>query len=219
MLLYYIGFNLATVANAVIALYTWPLFAAMIDFHRTKEITPINLICTLLGLAGVVVTVSHQSFGTKPLPLIGFFLIVISAIISATLRYRQKDLLRHADNTQMILYQSLVGVIIFSPFLIFNRPAPSVHQVGIAAIFGLLIGILGFYLYFTGLRKVSIAYMSILSYFEVISAIIFAYFILHEVPTFSTLLGGLLIILSIVIISIHNHHREQLSIQKHLGAN
>ncbi len=203
MLLYYIGFNLTTVANAVIGLYTWPLFAAMIEYYRTRKITPLVLLCTLLWLVWVIVTCLDKNFWTQPLQMIGFFAITISAVISALQRFRQKDLMMHADNTQMVFYQSLVGAIVFFPFLFINTPMPTIHQSTIAIIFSLLIGIAGFYLYFQWLRKVSIAYMSVLSYFEVISAILFAYFIIHEVPSGYTLIGGAIIIVSILIMSLH----------------
>lgn len=203
MLLYYIGFNLTTVANAVIGLYTRPLFAAIIEYYRTKKITPIVLLCTLLWLGWVIVTCLDKSFWTQPLQMIWFFAITISAVISALQRFQQKDLMIHADNIQMVFYQSLVGAIFFLPFLFINKPMPTIQQSGIAVIFSLLIGIAGFYLYFSWLRKVSIAYMSVLSYFEVISAIIFAYFIIHEVPSGYTLIGGTIIIVSILIMSLH----------------
>jgi drug/metabolite transporter (DMT)-like permease len=80
--------------------------------------------------------------------MIGFFAITISAVISALQRFRQKDLMMHADNTQMVFYQSLVGAIVFFPFLFINTPMPTIHQSTIAIIFSLLIGIAGFYLYF-----------------------------------------------------------------------
>lgn len=211
MLLYYIWFNLTTVANAVIGLYTWPLFAAIIEFYRTRKITPIVLFCTLLGLGGVIVTCLDKSFWTAPLQLVWFLSITVSAMISAIQRFRQKDIMEYADNIQMILYQALVGGVLFFPFLFINKPTPTIHQSSIAIVFSVLIGVAWFFLYFKWLRKISIAYMSILSYFEVIAAILFAYFIIHEVPSGYTLAWWALIILSIVIISINKNKTQTIT--------
>jgi len=182
MLLYYIWFNLTTVANAVIWLYTWPLFATIIDYHRTKRISKINLICVLLGFVGIIVTCFDQTFSSSLVSMIGFGAITLSAMISAFQRFEQKNLMKSADNTQMILYQSLIWTLIFWPLLFITKPVPNLFQISMACVFAFLVGIVWFYLYFWWLRKISISYMSILSYFEIISSILFAYFVIGEIP-------------------------------------
>ncbi len=207
MLLYYIWFNFATVANALIWLYTWPLFATIIDFIKTKHISKINLLCTLLGFVWIIITCLDKNFGSSIYNILWFLAVMVSAIISAFQRFQQKEIMKYSNNIQMILYQSFVWAIIFWPILFFVKPLPNFFQINTATIYAILIWIIWFYLYFRWLRKISIGYMSILSYFEFISWVLFAYFFIKEIPWLYTITWWIFILTAIITITLSKIQR------------
>ena len=85
--------------------------------------------------------------------------------------------------------------MVFLPIL-FTSPLPNLWQSAVATIYSFLIGVVGFMLYFSAIKKIKISTASFLSYFEPVSAILFGVILFSEKLTWNMLVGGLLIIAS-----------------------
>jgi len=81
---------------------------------------------------------------------------------------------------------------------------------GIGALqFGVFAGIIAFYLFFVGLKKLSIVNYSVLAYFEIIAASVFGIWFFEEKLGWNIALGSVLIISAGLTLSLKNHHNAQ----------
>ena len=131
---------------------------------------------------------------------LGMSAMLLSAIIySSTIVIFKKES-NNYSKFETIFYQNLVGAIIFLPFIFINQPFPTVPQISVALIYAILIGLIGFGLFFSALKQIKASTASFLSYTEVISAILFGTILFNEVLTWNIIVGGLLIISSTILI-------------------
>ncbi|MBI2665482.1 DMT family transporter, partial [Candidatus Woesearchaeota archaeon] len=86
------------------------------------------------------------------------------------------------------------------PFIFINKPLPTLPQTSVGIFYGALIGLVGFVLFFSALKKIKVSTVSFLSYTEVVSAIILAVIFFQETLTWNMIVGGLLIILATTLI-------------------
>ncbi len=63
-------------------------------------------------------------------------------------------------------------------------------------VYAFLIGIVGFILYFSALKQIDTTVVSILTYLEMVSGIIFAWLILSEPLTLPLIVGAIFIVVS-----------------------
>jgi len=199
LLLFYIGFLLTTIGNAIVMLYTWPIFATIISIFYFKERVS-NRTKMLIGLAflGIII----MFFNTDKLTnkdIIGMLIMMMSAIIIAVITIIFKKELINYSKTETVFYQNIVGAVVFLPFL-FVSPFPSLQQIGVASIYGFLTGIFSFMLFFYALERLEVAHYSLFTFWEVPAAMLFAYLFLGELITINIILGGSLIVVSGILL-------------------
>ena len=126
--------------------------------------------------------------------------MLFSAIIYALTVIIFKKESKKYSKYETIFYQNCIGFLIFIPFLLINKPLPTLPQVSLGIVYGALIGLVGFLFFFSALRKIKVSTLSLLSYSEVISAIFLAIIFFHEELSWNLVVGGLLIILATSLI-------------------
>lgn len=105
---------------------------------------------------------------------------------------------------EIVFYQNLLGAFIFLPFFIFNQPFPTSFDIGLGVFYGVLIGIIAFSLFFFGLKNLPASRVSMLTYTEVISALLLGYFWFGDVLSSNMLIGRTCIILSTLLLRLGN---------------
>lgn len=101
--------------------------------------------------------------------------------------------------------------MVFIPFLTV-LPNAELPQIGVGVLYGLLIGIVVFKLFFYGLKELTAATATTLMYLEVVSAIVLGYFVLDEQLSWNILVGGSLILISSFYVSKLNRKKVQTSL-------
>ncbi len=199
--LYTIGFIFTTIGNGVIILYTWPIFTTLLSMIYLKEkVQKRTFLLLTIAFAGIIVIYSNHKFSFSNKDFIGMTAMLLSSLIyTITIIIFKKELPKYTP-IETIFYQNFVGAIIFLPFLFSNKPFPTLSQISIGTIYGIVIGIIGFILFFAGLKKLKTSTASFLTYIEVVSAIIFGIIIFKETITWNMIAGGLLIITSTILI-------------------
>ena len=195
LLLYYLAFLYTSLANAVIILFTWPIFSALFGKLALREkTTPKEWILVAVSFLGMIVMyIGDVSLIGKD--FLGMTIMLISAIMYAVTVVIYKAKIKDYSDAEIVFYQNFLGPIIFLPFFLVNRPWPQLAQVTTAMVFfGLLVGVVAFLLFFIGLRRLSLIRYSILTYWEVPATIIFGMLLMKENLTVSMVAGGLLII-------------------------
>ncbi len=193
--LWLFGFMHTSIGNGIIILYTWPIFTVVFSALLLKErITKQKLLLLLVAFVGIIIVFADKEFSFTNKDFIGMSAMLVSAMLSAfsTILFK-KQLIRYSK-LEMIFYQNFLGVFIFLPFIFINTPLPTISQIFISSVYSVIIGICAFLLWFSALKKIKASTAALLSYVEVIGAIILGVLILNESITWNMLIGGVIIL-------------------------
>ncbi|WP_072988897.1 DMT family transporter [Pseudozobellia thermophila] len=206
--LYLMAFIYTSIGNAVVLIYSWPIFVFLIESNYYKRpLKRQQVLLLLLAFLGMVITYANKSFSFENDDMVGMIAAVLSALGYAITVVMFKSESDNYSQEQIIIFQNLVSSVFFLPFIFF-LPELQWSQVGIGIFYGLLIGLVVFKLFFYGLKYLSAATASGLMYLEIISAIALGYFVLDENLGVNTAIGGLLILTSSYLITRTNTKKE-----------
>lgn len=215
MLSYYTAVSFTNVSMSVLLLYTAPLYVLLIAPVILKEkISTKNLAALAFSLAGVVVVVGPENFipGTAETGsgylfgvLMGLFSGFFYACIIMTSRYLRDEY----SGLEQLFLSTGVTLIILLPFMMQISPAALIENLPVLIFLGVMITSIGSILYFTGLEHVKAQNASIISLLEPVSTIFFAYLILNDPVSRSTLLGCGLILASSLLMSLEDESKTE----------
>lgn len=197
MFLYFVGFTLTTIGNAVILWYTKPIFVVILSIiFFNEKINFKKIFCLFISFLGILFIFANKDFSFLKSDFIGMLAILIASIITSFANIIYKKEVKKFSEIKMIFYQNFVGAIIFIPFVFLNFKSLNLFKTFIASSYAFLIGIVGFVLFFSAIKKMKISNALIIAYLEVISAIIFGFIFFNETLSFNVIIGGILIIFS-----------------------
>lgn len=201
MFLYFVGFTFTTIGNAVILLYTKPIFVVLLSLFFLKEKIPArNYFYLILSFVGTAFVLMGNEFSIQNEDSIGMVAMLFSALIVAIATTIYKKESDKYSKFEMVFYQNLVGAFVFIPFIFINIPVPNIQQVSIASVYAILIGIVGFGLFFSAIKRIKLSTASILSYVEVVSGVLFGIIFFNEILTWNIVIGGTLIVTSSILL-------------------
>ncbi len=196
-----LSFAYTSIGNAIIILYTWPVFATIFEQLILKEkIKKANALLMALPFTGVIILFSQQDFSLQNRDILGMSSMLVAACLYAFSIILFKKESNKYSEFQTVFYQNMVGGIIFLPVFFFTDYQLSLHQISVAFIFASLLGIVAFGLFFTALKQLKASTVSFLTYLEVVFAMLYGFIFFDETITWNMLLGGGLIIISAVLL-------------------
>ncbi|MDF9797206.1 drug/metabolite transporter (DMT)-like permease [Catalinimonas alkaloidigena] len=199
--LFITSYTYTNISNAVIILYTWPVFATIFSMIFLKEKVAIrNQILLLLPITGIVLMFINQTFSTKNDDFIGMCAMLLSAIIYAMTIIIFKKESHKYSGYETVFFQNLAGGFIFLPFFLQTDFSFNLNQLILIPLFGIIIGIGAFGLFFSALKKIKASTVSFLTYLEVIIATMYGVLIFDEKLSWNIIAGGCLIIISTILI-------------------
>ncbi|HEA28483.1 MAG TPA: EamA family transporter [Leeuwenhoekiella sp.] len=194
MYLYLIAFTYTSIGNAVVLFYSYPLFVAAIESVYLKQKIPKKqLVFLMVAFAGIIVTYAGKPFSFQSDDFIGMIAAMGAAVGYAVTVILFKTEAQNFSKNQLIFYQNIAGAVVFLPFLV-GIGSAEIDQIGVGVIYGLIIGIGVFKLFFFGLKHLPAATATSLMYLEVVSAIALGYLILGETLTLNMIIGGAMIV-------------------------
>lgn len=198
--LYFLGYSLTSIGNAVTMLYTWPLFATLFSaIYLRERLTYKKLLIIGIAFVGIVLMFSNKSFHFKSNDVKGMLASLVAAALYATTVPLFKKQLQKSPVGETVFYQNVVGAFLFLPFLFIN-PIPSLQQSSVLSFYAVLIGAIGFYLFFSGLKRLKASTASFLAYTEIISSFIFGVVFFQDPITVPTIIGAVTITVSSFLI-------------------
>ena len=191
---YFIGFLNAPIGNAVIILYTYPVLAVLFSHFFLREPLPfLNVVLLVLAMAGVMLVFSDKPIHFDNEVFLGMAAMLLSAALNASMVVIFKHQSPKFSPPQIVFFQNLVGAVCFLPFLITGMDQLTLHKFSVASFYAVLVGVVGFWLFFYALKRVFASTASFLSYIEVVSGILFGIFLFNEVLTWNEIAGGSMI--------------------------
>lgn len=209
VIMYFIGFKYTSIGKAVVLLYTWPIFVSIGAVLHLKEKISYKMMGLIsLAFLGTIILEGPSLFSRSNTHIVGDIAMLISALCSAITVLIFKAKSHGLSHTQKVFYQNVIGALVSIPFipLLFANQPPM--QIGIAILYASLAGVLGYYLFFSALSKIPSSRASSLAYFEVVTTIIFGFLILSEPITWTMILGGSMIFISVIFL--HRSRPEEL---------
>lgn len=200
MVLYILAFKLTTLANAVVLLYLWPLFALLIDTGiRREKIKGREAGLLLLAIAGVIMMNLGKGFSFSISDLAGSVCMILSALMFSITALIFKEALKDHSEGEVLYFQNALGGILSIPFLLFEMPAYSVGDFGMGVVYGLVIGVVAFGCFFVAMKRLPIFQYGALTYIEVIFGVSFGIIFLGEQMSLVKAAGMVLILTASVL--------------------
>lgn len=209
MFLYLIAYKFTSIGNAVVLFYSYPLFVTAIEsiFYK-KPIENKQWFFLFLAFLGIIITYMGKPFSFESDDFIGMMAAIGAAIgYAITVMMFKRESQNYSQN-QMVIYQNIAGAILFLPFFS-GLPSAETGHLGIGLIYGIVIGVVVFKMFFFGLKHLPAATATSLMYLEVVSAILLGFLLLGEELSWNTYLGGAMILTSSFYISRLNRKKNQ----------
>jgi len=193
---YFLAWIYTSVAKGTIILYTFPIFFTIFGAIFLKEkITKRSFILIVAAFIGTFIIFFDPGSVLNKGDLIGMLSMLMEAILfSLAMVIFKKESINYSE-VEMVFWQNIVGAIIMVPLILFvGFNAPVANMAVVAGYTGILSGLIGFLLFFYALKRLKISHYSLMTYFEVVSSILFAVILLGEKLSWNMLLGGAIII-------------------------
>lgn len=192
--LYILAYKLTAIGNAVVLLYLWPVFALLIESAlEKKKLSAAKLGILFLATAGVVAMNIDKRFSLSGSDIAGSLCMIASAFIFAWSTIIFKGALAEIEEIDAVYFQNGVGAIVFLPFLLAELPGAPPAHIALGLLYGLAVGLVGFGLYFVGMKRLPLFQYSALSYFEIPSGLLMGMLFKGEAMTIGRAVGVALI--------------------------
>ena len=180
--------QLSTVAIGTITFSTFPLFVTFLEplvYHEELRIK--NIMIALTMFAGVIITIPEFSLNNQI--TLGIFIGLIGSLSYAVLCLMNRYFAGKYTGRTICLYEQGIAAIILLPSLLIVKA--SITKLDL---FAVICTAVAHSIYVSSLKKVKVQTAGIISGMESVYSIIFAIFLLHEIPGVKELLGGVIIL-------------------------
>jgi drug/metabolite transporter (DMT)-like permease len=198
--LFLTALDMTAIATAELLGYTGPVFVAALAPLVTGERFDRRIVAPLaLALVGIVIILApHGLSVSSDRELIGAGLAFLSAMTYATLLLRSKKILRGISSGSLMLIEYSVASLVLLPFVVAaylrGEGPPTSFAYGALVMLGVVHTAMAGFIFLSGLRRVRTDHAAILTYVEPVSAVVFASMFLSEPLTWTTIVGGTLVI-------------------------
>jgi drug/metabolite transporter (DMT)-like permease len=215
------GMTMTSATNAVLLVDIDVVFIALLAVVILAEkITNRIVTGLLLGMIGVVIITTNGDLSSVVSgSFLGNAMVFLGGVLWAFYVVYQKKVLMKESDVLLV-----TGVVIFEttlfllPMTFIFAGSYVVDSVGwLSVLFtGVFCTGLAFLLYNTGLKAISATIASVILLLEIVFAMLFAFIVLGETPTIVTAIGGALIVIAIIVISLNGNNESRS--EEHLGS-
>lgn len=197
LLSYFLAIQYLTIAFAVLLMYLFPLWMMFSSHFILKEkITGNSIFALLIGLIGMIIILSPKDL------LVTYnvwaILLGIFSGMGAALVYTLSKTFKKYNKASLVFWQNTIAVPFILPLLFIQLPKFTIFNSFIVLVLG-LIGVAGGILVFKGFNKVQANKGGVVMLFEILLPIILALILFKEIPSITTVLGGILILIAVFV--------------------
>ena len=200
---YFYALQLSNVAIGMLSLFTYPVITALLEplFFKTK----LNVKHVLLGFIVLIgVYFLSPEFNLENNQTKGVLFGLISAVFYSIRNILMKKKVANYHGSMLMFYQMVIITLVLWPVLFIFEATPTTNDWQALLVLALVTTAIGHTLFVMSFKNFSISTASIMSSVQPIYGIIFGVFLLNEIPSGNTLVGGFLILTTVVIESINS---------------
>ena len=200
---YFYALHLSNVAIAMLSLFTYPVVTALLEplfFKTTLNVKHLFLgLLVLVGIYFLTPDLNLSNNDTK-----GVIFGLISSLFYALRNILSKKNIAHYHGSMIMFYQLVIVSLVLWPVLFFIDSSSSTNDWQALVTLALLTTAIGHTLFVMSFKNFSISAASIMSSVQPVYGILFGMLFLNEIPSGNTIIGGFLIIITVVIESIQS---------------
>lgn len=190
--------SVSTVAIGLLSFSSFPIFTTILEPIYTKEkYKLVDFIIALIVFVGLVFIIPEWDFQNAKFQ--GILWGIISGFTYALLAIENKRMVGPVGTSTLVMYQNLFGMLVIIPFLFFVEMDLSSTDIYLLLILGVICTAFAHSLFVHGLKFISARTASLVTAMEPVYGILLAFFILSEIPTLRSVLGGVIIVSGIII--------------------
>jgi len=204
---YLLAISKINVAAAILLHYTGPVFVALYVVFVQRQKLRFNIALAILGtLIGCFLVVGAYNLQIFALNRVGIIAGILAAVSFAVYSILSEYGMRRYTPWTVLLYGMLFAALMWNSLhpplgAFLHRYSPS--QWGLILFIGICGTIFPFGLYFEGIKRIKPTHASITATLEPISAGVIAAVFLGEVMVTLQIIGGLIVIVSIIILQLN----------------
>lgn len=195
---YFYALKLSNVAIGMLSLFTYPVITALLEpvFFKTKlNMKQVFLgVLVLIGIYFLTPEFNLENNYTK-----GVFFGLISSLFYAIRNILLKKKIARYHGSMLMFYQLIVITVILWPAFFVFEAIPTSNDWSALIILALVTTAIGHTLFVMSFKHFSISTASIMSSIQPIYGILFALLLLNEIPAERTIIGGALILTTVII--------------------
>ena len=198
--------QLSTVAVGLLTFSSFPLFVTLLEpwfFHERRRW--LDLFTAVLVMAGLAMIVPSFDFSNNITQ--GAFWGIVSGFLYAVLCILNRRLVATQSALALTGGQNFVASLVLLPLVLWEGALPSLRELLLLAILGVVCTALAHFLFIKSLAYVRAQLASVVTALESVYAILFAMLLLGEVPSLRTLAGGVVILGAVVVATLGRHER------------
>ncbi|XCF06885.1 DMT family transporter [Tamlana crocina] len=205
-LFYFYALKLSNVAIGMLSLFVFPIFTAFLEplFIKIK-FDPIYILLGLMVLVGMYIMAPE--FNLENTYFKGILFGLLSALCYALRNIISKKLTSSYNPTSIMFYQASILTAVFLPALFFMDTSNIVTQYPYIILLAVVVTAIGHTLLIYSLKHFSASTASIINSIQPIFGIIIAFIFLNEIPNKNTMLGGSLILATVLIESVRSRKK------------
>ncbi|MFZ2431304.1 MAG: DMT family transporter [Lutibacter sp.] len=204
---YFYALHLSSVAIGMLSLFTYPVITALLEplFFKTK----LNKMHILLGIIALVgIYFLAPEFNLESNLTKGVLSGLLSSVFYALRNIMMKQKVAQYQGSMLMFYQMVIISLILWPVLFVFEAQPTSADWMALITLALLTTAIGHTLFVMSFKNFSISTASIMSSVQPVYGVLFGLFLLNEIPSENTLIGGFLILITVVIESVHSNKRK-----------
>lgn len=191
--------QISTVAVGLFSFATYPVFTTFLEPLLLKEkIVKMNISFSLFCVIGVFLII--PSFGLDNSTFVGVLWGLLSSITFAVLTILNRKLTQHFSSLLIAFYQDFFAMLFLLPFYFVLRPALNTNDILLLCVLGVFCTAGAHTLFIKGMKRIKAQTASMIHFLEPVYGIIFAFFLLHEIPSLRIILGGIIILWGQILI-------------------
>lgn len=195
---YFYSLDYSNAAIALLTLYTFPAMSAVLEPLFGEEKYELNnILLAIISLVGVAII--NPSFDIQNNYTVAVILGLLSAFTYAVRNIVIKVPAKTNHGSALMFHQVIIVGVILSPSLILLDSSGWQDQLGALVTLALLTTAIGHSLLVMSLKSLSATTAGLLSCIVPVYALFWAYLFLGEIPTIRTMIGGIIIMSTVVI--------------------